>query len=261
MKKLMYIFFMMMLAVNALAQETYVIDSVCFEENRNYYIEGWEGSTFEWIITNEENYDTVYHDTLLAHSYGSTFGSEINYNWNAEGTFMITAIQTSEHGCDTIEAGMVKVFPPPTAFAGAPQNVCTTDSVNLYEAEAHNFTRVEWITLGDGVFNADTIVNPKYAPGEFDVESREVSLVLTVYGLAANGTCEPARDTIKIKFMQPEVTLVPYHLECYNDDSGWIVAFAQGAVPFTYEWTGPNEFSVKHQTSLSNDTIKNLSAG
>ncbi len=256
MKKLMYIFFLMMMAANVVAQETYVIDSVCFEENRNYYIEGWEGSTFEWIITNEETYDTVHHETNTTFADGAVFASEINYTWDSPGTFLITAIQTSEHGCDTIEAGMVKVFPPPVADAGRDKTVCSSDTVSLYDAHAEYFTRVEWTTDGSGVIIGDTLINPKYVPGEEDVYRGNIDLIITVYGLAANGTCEPAKDTITIELSIPEIDFFPTHLLCYHDNSGSIVPLiTSGNLPIRYEWTGPDGFV------SSEENITGLAAG
>ncbi len=194
-------------------------------------------------------------------SSGTTeYGSQTDITWTVPGTYLITNIQTSPHDCDTIEAGFVKVFDPPFAFAGNDQNVCTADTISLYEAQAEFFKRLEWSTLGDGTFDDNTQVNPLYIPGETDKRSLVVSLVITAYGLADNGTCIPARDTVEIEFSNPEVTPFPHHLQCYNDNSGNIILFVSGNAPFRFEWTGPDGFRVTH-TNASSDTISGLSAG
>ncbi len=260
----MYIFFLMLFATTLAAQarlndlvgqETYVIDSVCIDAVRNYRINGWESSTYKWNITNEA-YDTVYNSPGTPFLKDSIHGSEIEMIWDTSGTFLITTIQYSIHGCDTIEAGKVKVFDPPFAFAGNQQLVCTSETVSLYEAIAENFRKIEWTSTGDGVFDFDSIMNPVYTPGIKDSILGNVNLIITTYGLAENSTCLPAVDTVDIWFSSPLITLIPEHLKCYNDFSGEVkLIVTSGNAPYNYKWTGPNGYT------STNDTITGLEAG
>ena len=114
MKKLMYILFFLIFAANVAAQESYVIDSVCVDADRFYRVNGEDGSTYLWAVTDTAG-DTVFQspgtpfaDQISFDLYN--YGSELNTKWNTTGTYLISTIQWSIHGCDTLQQGYVKVF-------------------------------------------------------------------------------------------------------------------------------------------------------
>jgi gliding motility-associated-like protein len=99
-------------------------------------------------------------------------------------------------------------------------------------------------------------LNPYYIPGGKDKFNGSVMLTLTAEGLASNGTCLPAIDSVEAWFSDPLITFIPRHLRCYNDNSGMVWArVTNGNAPYIYDWTGPAGFT------SSNDTIKGLAAG
>ena len=258
----MYILFILLFAASAAAQESYVIDSVCVGANRTYRIDGEKGSTYEWHLK-----DINENELTLTNPSGTPFidvitpgdtvwGSETDILWDVTGEFVLSTYQFSEHGCDTLEHGYVKVFDLPDADAGDDQVVCTDGVVNLTTDNAWNYSSLLWTTLGDGTFNFTDQLHPTYYPGYQDSIAGSVELVLTANGMALNSTCTPAIDTMVIQIGSPQVDLVSANLLCYNDNSGTIkVNITEGFGPYSIAWTGPNGFT------SSKDSIYNLAAG
>jgi gliding motility-associated-like protein len=259
-KKLMYIWLILILAANAAAQENYVIDSVCIDAERFYRVDGEEGSTYLWAITSTTG-DTILQSDGIPFTDPKSpgffnYGSKQPVLWNAIGIFQITTIQWSIHGCDTVQQGDVKVFEPPYVFAGNDQFICNIDTINLVEAVAQNYSSLLWTTLGDGYFTSKDSLNTHYVAGVIDHLQGIVTLVATANGLALNETCTPATDTIEIWFSNPLLTFNHRDLLCYNDNSGYIKAvISSGNEPFIYDWTGPNGFTA------STDSIYGLASG
>ncbi len=116
----MYILFFLFVAANVAAQENYVIDSVCIGAERFYRGDGELGSTYIWAITDEVG-DTIvqspgndFKDLITPGIYN--YGSELPMTWDTPGSYLITTIQYSIHGCDTTQQGKCKGFPPPFAL-------------------------------------------------------------------------------------------------------------------------------------------------
>lgn len=260
MKKLLHILLFLLFAANIAAQKNYVIDSVCVDAQRYYSAYGELGSTYKWSVVSESG-DTIMQssgtdikDLITPGLYN--YGSEMQITWTTPGFYKITDVQYSIHGCDTLQQGYVRVFNPPTAFAGNPQSVCSSNTVYLVEADAQFYSSVEWMSFGDGKFNNKNLLNPEYTAGPNDKLNGYAILSLRAHGLAINETCHPANNTIEIRFTNPEITFHPIHLRCFNDKSGSVKAVvSNGNKPFKYKWTGPNGF-----TSAA-DSIFNLAAG
>lgn len=260
MKKLIHILFFLFFAANIAAQDYYAIDSVCVDAQRKYRADGEEGSTYIWAVTNEVG-DTImqsagvdFKDLITPGVFN--FGSELEMIWDTPGNYLITTIQYSIHGCDTIQQGNVKVFPPPFAFAGDSIFVCAADTVYLSQATAENYRSLLWTTTGTGFFDDVTAMNPKYIPSGSDKLLGGAILILTAEGLASNATCVPAIDSVDVFFSNPLITFIPRHLRCYNDFSGQVwPRVTKGTEPYEYAWTGPEGYT------STDDTIKGLAAG
>ncbi len=257
----MYIVFFLLMAANLLAQETYVIDSVCVGAERTYRRDGGAGYTYDWEIIDLQGGDTIYvtgNDFIEVNGSDTTWGNEIEYLWDAEGEFDIVVQVFSEHRCDTIEQGIVKVFEEPFVDAG-PDSILCDEIIEMTLAgdTAWNYSALYWETLGDGTFTGDAGLHPTYRFGATDIANGEVSLVLKADGFALNNTCEPAYDTVTYYFSTPELTSDWHDPYCYNDSSGWIkVSVSGGLQPFDYYWEGPPGF-----VSSNTDSIGGLWAG
>ena len=262
MKRLKYILTMILLAVAALAAEgqTYVIDSVCMGAERNYRRDGEKNNFYDWYIIDKLSSDTFGVpgiDYTEINGTDTTWGNEISYLWDAVGEFDMLVYVTTEHGCDTAEQGMVKVFDLPIAQAGADRVLCSFEDYQLTNDSAWNYSVIYWSTTGDGVFSDPYSFHPVYSFGATDSLLGTVTLYLTAEGLADNGTCEPDIDSLVIDVSSPDIVLEPFDPLCFNDSSGYITTTIVGGMPpYQYEWKGPAGF-----VSVNADSIGGLWAG
>ncbi|MFP4469305.1 MAG: hypothetical protein ACLFPE_01400 [Bacteroidales bacterium] len=73
----------------------------------------------------------------------------------------------------------------PVVFAGFNTSVCETETYQLNESIAANYSTLEWITSGDGTFDDPGILHPVYTPGETDIAEEGVVLELIAYPMNA----------------------------------------------------------------------------
>ena len=86
------------------AGQGYVIDSVCKGAERHYRIDGEAGSTYIWTLTDPQGTTTRLQETA----------DTVTINWNVfAGEYILSTLQTSIHGCDSLELGTIKVFENP----------------------------------------------------------------------------------------------------------------------------------------------------
>ncbi len=257
-KHILSILFLVM-ATSVLAQETYVIDSVCVGAERTYRRDGEQGYLYDWFII-----DTLAHDTFAVPGVDfseivgtdTTWGNEIIHIWDAVGEFDILVYVTSEHGCDTLEQGMVKVFELPGVDAGVDQTICSMEDIVLTQDTAWNYSGMYWESTGDGAFSDTFALHPTYYLGSADSASGSVTLIITAYGLADNITCDPVVDSVTFFFSDPEIELLVNDVLCYGDSSAFIKTNVTGGIaPYQYEWTGPEGFTA------SSDSISGLITG
>ncbi len=88
---------------------------------------------------------------------------------------------------------LLKIINDPIAFAGNDTVVVADTGVGLTQARAYNYNYVDWITTGDGFFSDDTLVNPVYFPGDNDISSGFVMLIMTV-----SSECGSTNDSVVI---------------------------------------------------------------
>ncbi len=248
MRKLAYILLMILLvAANAAAQESYVIDIVCRDAERTYRIDGEEGSTWIWKLldadsTQIELANETGTDFTRTDSFGNTvWGSEITIAWALDtGLYYLSVEQTSSFGCINHELGEVQVVPDPEAFAGDDIVACSADNIFLENATAAHYSELIWMTFGDGAFSNPNAVKPTYFPGEGDLAAGNVTLSLMAIGLGNPGACEPAVSTIEISFIEIFAEITP---ESAVVCEGTPVQLngnpnANAGLNFTHSWTG-----------------------
>jgi len=190
MKTLRTILLTMLLAVAyGAAGQGYVIDSVCRGAERHYRVDGETGSTYMWtltdamgtVITLPETADTV---TII-------------WNMNA-GDYILSTLQTSIHGCDSLELGTIKVFDIPLVYAGENISICAINQYALSDATSSGYSSLLWISSGDGTFDDSTALKPVYTFGPSDISVGSVTLSLTASGFGREGSCEPVESSITI---------------------------------------------------------------
>lgn len=257
----MHIVFFLLLASSLFAQENYVIDSVCVGTERTYRRDGEAGYTYYWEIVDSLRRDTFApagSDFVEIVGTDTTLGNQIDWLWDREGAYGVTVLVTTEHGCDTVEQGLVKVFELPEVDAGPDSTLCLSiPEVTLINDSAWHYSILYWASLGDGTFRYDDRLHPTYIFGAGDMAARQASLVMRAEGLAQNNTCEPAYDTVTFTLTMPELTASLQDPLCYRDSSGNIrVNVLNGYPPYNFEWEGPPGF-----VSQNTDSIGNLPAG
>ncbi len=214
----MYIVFFLLMAANLLAQESYVIDSVCVGAERTYRRDGEKLYLYDWHIIDRQLTDTfevpeIPFEEVLGSD--TTWGSQISHTWDAEGDYDILVYVTSEHGCDTVEQGVVRVFPLPEARAGEDVVLCNIEDYTLFGDTAWNHSVIYWGRTGDGTFDNEYTLHPTYSFGPNDILEGKVTLFITAEGLADNGTCIPAVDSVII-MVNPSITIDSTAVLCYG---------------------------------------------
>jgi|GEM_PF-920652 len=183
--------------------DPYIADMVCKGSNRLYRIAGEGNSAYTWILRDTsgtaipllkpEGTPFTESDALS----NAVYGSEIEINLDIDyGTYTLTALQTNDKGCQSVESASVIIVPQARTFAGNDLTLCSGDIVTLSEATANDYASLKWSAPGDGVFNDTTLLNPTYTPGPNDKSSGAFSLILTATGLGYPGSCSNSSDTV-----------------------------------------------------------------
>jgi len=86
------------------AGQGYVIDSVCQGAERHYRIDGETGYSYIWSLTDPYGKISRLPETA----------DTVTINWNNfAGNYILSVLQTSIYGCDSLELGTIKVFENP----------------------------------------------------------------------------------------------------------------------------------------------------
>jgi gliding motility-associated-like protein len=245
MKRLTYIILVVLLTVaQAMAQPGYVVDQVCINANRTYRVNGEAGATYEWLLR-----DSGGNAVPLANSAGTPFtgtdpvsgnpvqGSEITIGWNNLGTYNLSVVETSVHGCDTLQQGTINVFDQPVADAGSPATICPGNSHTFTDARAFNYTTLWWTTSGDGSFDDPSRLDATYTPGPADRLSGEITCTLTVQGLGSGTSCTPAVSQVKLSVLQLEARVTATDITCFGANDGTLTISNQAGGSGSYEFS------------------------
>jgi hypothetical protein len=100
-------------------------------------------------------------------------------------------IATVDDGASTkSDTAVVTVQSLPVVSAGNDTNYCWWVSMFSVSGTAENYSQLKWTTEGDGHFNFNSILDPKYYPGDDDRSNGYVTLHLTANAL------EPCNDSV-----------------------------------------------------------------
>ena len=203
--KLKYILMMIILAATLqVAGQDYVIDEVCVGAEREYRVQGENGSTYLWELTDASGIPITFNNpTGTSFTDGSIYGNEVSITWNNSGEYYLSTIQTSAAGCDTMQQGIVRVHEQPTVAIDHQQPICPGNLVYL-NALANNTSSLLWTTDGDGTFDDINNRSSVYTPGANDNASGYVTLTLTAEGNGHGSTCTAAVDDIPITLIKEE---------------------------------------------------------
>jgi len=229
--RLKHILLTLLLAVAfGAAGQTYVIDSVCVGSERHYRIDGELNSTYAWSLTDPVGTITSLPETA----------DTVTILWNmAAGEYILSVIQTSIHGCDSLELGTIRVFELPEADAGEDVTLCSSNPYTLINATASEFMNLQWISTGDGSFDDATLLNPTYTFGPTDISLGTVTLTLTATGFGREGSCPPAESSVTITFGDLQTDNLITNVSCFGFSDGSVQLVASGGTePYTFELEG-----------------------
>ena len=116
---------------------------------------------------------------------------------NGEVTLTLTAFGYDAGVQDSDDMLLVMVGAP-EAFAGNDTSIYSNETFTPV-AQVTNSSALQWITMGDGYFDDETILNPVYTPGPGDIANEDVILKLKVFG---NAPClDPEYDAMHLQIL------------------------------------------------------------
>jgi len=136
-----------------------------------------------WEANGDGNFNNI---NLIAPQY--YFGN--NDFENGEVILTINVLSDNKIYKDSLKINILKY---PIAFAGNDTIILRDDDYYCINSYAENYDSINWVSLGDGVFDTISSVNPIYTPGINDNENAEVSLLMNAYS-----RCGVETDTVKI---------------------------------------------------------------
>jgi len=258
-KGLRYILLIILLAVaSGAASQAYVIDSVCLGVERHYRIDGETGSIYRWTVTDPQGAIIPLPETA----------DTVTITWNmGAGEFILSVVQTSIYGCDTLELGSIQVFELPLVNAGSNMTICADGTVLLAEASAANYSSLLWTTSGDGNFDNNFILHPTYIPGPGDLLAGSVVLTITATGTGREGACPPAESSITAMLVPVISPVIVIEGAPTTICAGSTVNFTsnvsgEGSTP-AYQWrvndipvTGASSATWSSSSLVNNDVVR-----
>ncbi|HAH23484.1 MAG TPA: hypothetical protein DCL77_06970 [Prolixibacteraceae bacterium] len=205
--KYLYAMILLIAALQAVGED-YVIDKVCVGSIRHYRVEGEQGSTYTWLLTNSSDVKVPLDNEGGQEFTGKdadgfpTYGNEATIQWKTAGTYQLKVIQISVYNCDTIEQGSVEVFDLPLAFAGNSLSICSSTTIELTSSTVSNAGSILWTSSGDGSFEDPVAVQTTYHLGAGDRIKGSILLTLTAEGKGNSPTCKPAVSSLTVTFKE-----------------------------------------------------------
>ena len=149
---------------------------------------------------------------------------------------------------------VVSVSPPPSVEAGSNLTACSTaGSINIGEnAQANNYSSLEWSTTGTGSFGDKSQLVTTYIPG--NGETGNIILTLTAQG---NATCTEVSDQIQLNITPaPIIDSFSYSASefCISDNSPKSPTisgknnYSPGSFSYTYNDSGSGTLNLDSDT-------------
>jgi gliding motility-associated-like protein len=119
----------------------------------------------------------------------------------AAGQVVLRLTATRKDDCTITSSDVTFQFGPlPAVFAGPDLPACSQTNAVQLAGSTSIASRVEWKTLGSGLFNSASQKNAVYMPSPADIANGSVKLVLLALDA---GVCDIPSDTMKINFIPP----------------------------------------------------------
>ncbi|GET27001.1 hypothetical protein [Prolixibacter sp. NT017] len=186
-KRLLLIVGWVILAVaSATAQVAFVVSE---GQTRNLFVENHPGSSYSWVIYNEQTFTTeATQPSEISFPSGNNQAS-IDVTWAKAGTYYVTATETNADGCTNTKAIVVNVQPNTSSIAFNPKEAGDCADPNI---PTSNTTATVELFAADGVplpnSNYPVTVDYKVTKPDGTTENLQKKLLdATDYSLALNG--------------------------------------------------------------------------
>jgi gliding motility-associated-like protein len=150
---------------------------------------GSEGSGFTSLVWTTSGAGT-FDDPHLLHPVYTPGATDVQ-----NGSVVLTLTASSSPPCEADSSKVIlTLVRPPVADAGISQVICEGQIVRM-DGGGSDYTQLNWTTTGDGHFSDQGIKNPDYVPGQGDIMSGEIHLILRA---SAAAPCVPDYDTMSL---------------------------------------------------------------
>ncbi|MBK6967331.1 MAG: T9SS type A sorting domain-containing protein [Bacteroidales bacterium] len=140
----------------------------------------------------------------------------------------LTAINPATN--DSTSSLTLSLVAVPAVFAGDAAEICDGDGYSAASATAVNYTGMEWISSGTGIFDDPTSLTPRYTPSAEDIAAGNVSLTLRAW----NDVCAPVESVVAITIRPlPTPTIGGLNQICINQTG---IEYTAATTTNTYVW-------------------------
>jgi hypothetical protein len=147
-----------------------------------------------------------------------------------QGAVVLSLTASNPSANDSTDYLTLSLRAAPVVFAGDAAEICAGGNYSASAATAANYTDMEWITSGTGVFDDPASLTPRYTPGAEDITAGTVSLTLRAW----NDICEPVEAAVAIAIRPlPLPAVTGQNTVCQNQTGTQYIAAGTGS---SYVW-------------------------
>jgi gliding motility-associated-like protein len=217
---------------NLISPDSYTVSAgkdsaICSSETIT--LEGTSNVGVQWTTSGTGTFD----DSTLLNAEYTPSKADIS-----DGQVQLTLTTDVEGSCDNISNQIVlTIWKQPTAYAGIDAVSATGEPYQVLDAEAANYSSVDWTHDGLGTLSGASTLSPVYTPG--NGETGIISLILEVFPEGGD-ICSSAKDTMTISIgEEPEISVEKRTVQVVlNDDGSTDITFE-----FNVENTGNVDLS------------------
>ena len=147
-----------------------------------------------------------------------------------QGAVVLSLTASNPSANDSTDYLTLSLRAAPVVFAGEATEICAGGNFSAGTAYALNYSVIEWVSSGTGVFDDPASVTPRYTPGPEDITTGAVILTLRAW----NDICDPVESVVNISIRPlPLPSISGQNSACQNQAGAQYLAASTGN---TYEW-------------------------
>ncbi|MFZ4402450.1 MAG: hypothetical protein ACOYO1_20655, partial [Bacteroidales bacterium] len=217
-----------------------------------------EGSTFTLSGSSASNYTSLLWSTCSNgcgnFSNSSTLHPIITPSASdiLNGYVVLKLTANSGNICSSITSQMtLSISKQARVGAGNDATICQGSSYTLFGSSQSNTSSLKWTSNGDGIFTDSISLHPVYTPGNADIASGTVSLILT--GQSAS-PCFVAKDTMVLSIIKSPTAYAGTDTIICSGTSSVSLTGTSSLNATSYQWTTSGTGTFTNQYSLTNAT-------